>query len=94
MHYFILRWNRYGLHESCARTRYAELVLLHPVEYAGHVVHFAASAVWDIDALYFMLGWDRYGFHKRCAGTRYTELVFLHPMGFVGHIVHSADFRV
>jgi hypothetical protein len=78
----------------CAGTRYAKLVLLHLVKYAGHVVHFAASIVWDIDALYFMLRWDRYVFHKRCTGICYTELVFLHPMRFLGHIVHSAEFRV
>jgi hypothetical protein len=94
MHYFILQWNRYGFHETCAGTRYAKHVLLHPVEYAGHVVHFTASVVWDIDALYFTLGWDRYVFHKRCTGICYTELVFLHPMRFLGHIVHSAEFRV
>jgi hypothetical protein len=93
MHYFILRWNRYGFHETCAGTHYAELVLFHTVEYAGHVVHFSASVVWDIDAQYVMLRWDWYGFHKWCAGTRYTELVFLHLMGFVGHIVDSAEFR-
>jgi hypothetical protein len=67
-------------------------VLLHPVEYAGHVVQSGASAVQNIDALYFILGWDRYGFHKRCDGTRYAELVFLHPVGSAGHIVHSAKF--
>jgi hypothetical protein len=90
--HFMLRWNQYGFHKRCARARYAELVFLHPVEYAGHIVHSCASIVRNIDALYFVLGWDWYGFHKRCAVTRYIELVFLHPVGSAGHIVHSAEF--
>jgi hypothetical protein len=67
-------------------------VLLHPVEYSGHIVHSGASVVWNIDALYFMLRWNRYGFHKRCTGTRNAKLVFLQPVGSAGHIVHSAVF--
>jgi hypothetical protein len=34
---------RCGLHKKCAETRYAELVFLHPVGSAGHVVHSSAS---------------------------------------------------
>jgi hypothetical protein len=35
---------------------------LHLVAYAGHVVHYGASGVRNIDALFFMLMWDRYKF--------------------------------
>jgi hypothetical protein len=39
----VLRWERYGFDKKCDGTRYAELVFLHPVGYAGHVVHSGAS---------------------------------------------------
>jgi hypothetical protein len=35
----MLRWNQYAFHKKCVGTRYAELVFLHPVRSAGHVVH-------------------------------------------------------
>jgi hypothetical protein len=35
----VLRWERYGFDKKCDGTRYAELVFLHLVGYAGHVVH-------------------------------------------------------
>jgi hypothetical protein len=52
----MLGWNRYGFLKRCARTSYADLVLLHPVEYSGHIVHSGASMVWNIDALYCLGG--------------------------------------
>jgi hypothetical protein len=39
----MLRWDRNGLQKKCARTRYAELVFLHPVGFADHVVQSSAS---------------------------------------------------
>jgi hypothetical protein len=89
----MLGWDRYRFHNKRTGTRYAELVFLHPVGYAGHVVHSGASEERNVDALFFMLGCDRYCFHKKHAGTRDAELVFLRPMGSDGHTVHSGPLR-
>jgi hypothetical protein len=39
----MLRWDWYGFDKKRIGTRYTELVFLHPVGYAGHVVHSAVS---------------------------------------------------
>jgi hypothetical protein len=73
-----------------ARICYAELVVVHPMGSAGHVVDSGACSVRNVDLVFFMLGADRFRFHKKRDGTRYDELVFLHPMGSPGQIVHSS----
>jgi hypothetical protein len=65
-----------GFHEKRIGTSYVELVVLHPVGYAGHVVHSSASGVQNVEALFSIIVRDRYGFHTKCAGTHYAELVF------------------
>jgi hypothetical protein len=60
----MLGWHWYGFHKNCVGTRYVELLFLHPVGYAGHIVHFGASGERIIDTLFFKLRWDRYGFDK------------------------------
>jgi hypothetical protein len=86
---FMLRWDMYGYDKKRARTHYAELVFLHPMGSAGHVMHSGASGARNIDALFFMFWWDPYRYDKKRFGTRYAKHVFLHSMGSAGHIVHS-----
>jgi hypothetical protein len=68
---------------------YSELVFLHPVVFVGHVMHFGASGVRNIDALFFILQWAQCSFHKKRIWTRYVELVFLHEVRTAGHVMHS-----
>jgi hypothetical protein len=85
----MLRWARCDFQKKHTRTRYAELVFLHPVGYAGHVVHYSAFGLRNINALFFILRWAQCGLHKNRVRTRYTKLVFLHQVGSAGHVVHS-----
>jgi hypothetical protein len=71
------------------RRSYVEIVFLHSVGSAGHVVHCGASGAQNVDTLFLLLVWDQYRFLKEHAGTHYTKLMFLHSMGYAGHVVHS-----
>jgi hypothetical protein len=90
----MLEWDQYGYDKKCIRTRYVELLFLHLVASAGHIVHFGASREQIIDTIFFKLRWDRYGFNKKHFRTCYVELVFSHKVGSVGHVVHSGAFGV
>jgi hypothetical protein len=86
----MLGWDWFGFDEKRARTGYTELVFLHPVGSACHVVDSGASEAQKVDTLFFMPGWARCGFHEKSTRTRYTEVVFLHPIGYAGHVVHTS----
>jgi hypothetical protein len=55
--FFMLAWDRYEFYKKHVGTSYVELVFffLHPVASTGHVVHFGATRVQNVDALVFML---------------------------------------
>jgi hypothetical protein len=86
----MLRWAWCGFHKKRVGSRYAEVVFLHLVGFAGHVLHSRASVARNLDALFFLLRWARCGFHKKLTGTQYAELVFLHLVGSAYHVVHFA----
>jgi hypothetical protein len=69
-------WDQYSFDKKCFKTRYAELVFLHPVGSTCHVVHSGTSGVRNDNALFFMLEWDWYGFDQKPFKTRYAKLVF------------------
>jgi hypothetical protein len=84
---------RCGFQKKHPRTHYAELVLLHPLGFISHVVHFGASGARNIDALFFILVWNRYGFQKKRVRTHYAELVPLDLVRSVGPLEHSGASR-
>jgi hypothetical protein len=74
--FFMLMWDWYGFHQNHVRTRYTELVFLHPMGFAGYVVHSSASGAQSVDTLFFMIGSDRYGLTKSALGHVTSNVCF------------------
>jgi hypothetical protein len=72
----MIRYAWCGFHKKRARTRYFEVVFLHPVGSADHIVHLGASGLRKIVTLFFNLRWDRYGFDKSGSGHVTLNLGF------------------
>jgi hypothetical protein len=71
-----MKCQRTIFHAPVVPIRYAELMFLHLVGSAGHVVHFGASRAQNVIALFFLLKKNRYGFNKMCVKHITLNLCF------------------
>jgi hypothetical protein len=76
-----------NFHLKCVRTRYVELVFLHPVGSAGHVLHCGASEKRNVEALFLGSPGTVMGFIKRPPGHVTPNLCFA-SSGIFGHVLH------
>jgi hypothetical protein len=74
--FFMLGWDRYGFHKSCARTCYVELSFLHPAGSAGNIVHFGASGERIVDTLFLSSGGTGTDLTKSASGHVMPNLFF------------------
>jgi hypothetical protein len=89
--FFLLRLDQYGFHKKHVETHYAELVFLHLMGSAGHIVHTSASGMQNVDALFSILGWAKCSFHINMAGLITTKLCVLHQVGSAVHVAQNVD---
>jgi hypothetical protein len=75
--FFMLRWDQCSSHKKHVGASYVDLVLLHPVGYAGHVVHCGVSGAQIVNALFFLLGWAGTD-SRRSASTLITPNLYFH----------------
>jgi hypothetical protein len=71
--FLMLEWAYCGVHKYHARTRYAELVFLHPVDQRVTSCNPVCLEHEMSTQLFFMLGWDWYRFDKNLIKTSYAE---------------------
>jgi hypothetical protein len=87
--FFHARQDRYRFDKECIRTCHAELVFLHPMGSAGHVVHSGESGRKMSMHYFSCTGGTSMDLTKKRTRTRYAKLVFLHLVVSVGHVVCS-----
>jgi hypothetical protein len=75
---FMLGWDRYGFEKMGTGTHYAELMFLHPVGSAGHVVRFVA------------LGHEMSTHYFSCSGETNTDLMIC----ALGHVTLNLCFCI
>jgi hypothetical protein len=80
----MLGWDRYGFHKNCARTHYVELLILHPVESARHVVDSGESGARNVDALFSCSGGTGTDLTKSASGDVEPNLCFFASRGICG----------
>jgi hypothetical protein len=86
--------SRCGFHKKHGGTCYSELVLLHLMGSAGHVVHSSAFGPQNIDALFFMFGWTSTDSTKSASEHVTLNFCFLNLVGSVSHVEHSGGSGV
>jgi hypothetical protein len=69
---------------------YIELMFLHTMRSAGHVMRSGAFEVCNNVTILCILRWAWCGSNKKRAMTCYVELLFLYPVRSVGHVVRSS----
>jgi hypothetical protein len=74
----MLRWDWYELHKKCTGTHYVELVFLHPMRFAGHVVHSSPSVARNVNVLF------------SCSGA--PSAVSINVVG--GHVTSNLSFCI
>jgi hypothetical protein len=91
--FFMVGWAQCTSRKNHTKTHYAELVFLHLVRSAAHVVRSGVFRALNVDTLFFMLGWARCGSQRIPVWSCYGEHVFLHLVPSVGHVVHLGVSR-
>jgi hypothetical protein len=76
--FFMLGWDRCGLHKMRTGTHYAELVFLNLVGSMGDIVHSGVSGAWNINTL-FLCSCGPVRFHKKHVGHVTRNLCFCIP---------------
>jgi hypothetical protein len=85
-------WDCYGYEKKRAGTHYAELVFLHPVGSAGHVVHFGVFEARNVDPLFSRSGAPSAISIKGALGHITLNLCFCIWWDIRGHVVHCGAF--
>jgi hypothetical protein len=84
----MLGWDQYGFHKNCNGTRSVEILFLHPVGCARHVVHSVRPGRETSMHYFSCSGGTSMDLTKSALGHVVPNLCFLHPEGSAGNVVH------